>query len=61
MRPRDAYVVGKREYLVRIKGWGFWVATFGFPLFLAAVMVLPALLMTRTRAAQRLAVVDTTG
>ncbi|HVF59374.1 MAG TPA: ABC transporter permease [Thermoanaerobaculia bacterium] len=61
MRPSDAYVVGKREYLVRIKGWGFWVATFGLPLFMAAMMAVPALLMTRGHTAHRLALVDTTG
>ncbi|HEX5757849.1 MAG TPA: ABC transporter permease [Thermoanaerobaculia bacterium] len=61
MRPSDAYVVGKREYLTRIKGKGFWLATIGLPLFLAVMMVVPALVMTRSRSGQRLAVVDRTG
>jgi ABC-2 type transport system permease protein len=61
MRLADAYVVGKREYLTRLRGWGFWVATIGLPLFMAAVMVLPSLMLMRSRSAHRLAIVDTTG
>ncbi len=61
MRAGDAFVVGKREYLTRVKGWGFWVATAGLPLFMAAILILPSLLLMRSRSAHRLAVVDTTG
>ncbi len=61
MRLSEAFVVGKREYMTRIKGWGFWVATAGLPLFLAAMMVLPSLLLMRSSSAQRLAIVDTIG
>jgi ABC-2 type transport system permease protein len=61
MRLSDAMVIGKREYMTRIKGWGFWVATAGLPLFLAAMTLLPSLFLMRSRSAQRLAIVDTTG
>ncbi|MEA2695439.1 MAG: type transport system permease protein [Acidobacteriota bacterium] len=54
-------VVAKREYLQRIKGKGFWIATLIIPLFLVAVTVLPSLLLAKAETRQKVVVVDSTG
>ena len=54
-------MVAKREYLARVKSKGFWIATVALPLLMGAWMVIPSLVMTKTRATQSLAIVDTTG
>jgi ABC-2 type transport system permease protein len=61
MRPEYAVIVGKREYLARIRSKGFWIATVAVPAFIGAVVVGPSLLMSKTSTEQRLAVVDATG
>jgi ABC-2 type transport system permease protein len=61
MRARSIAVVAKREYLARVKSKGFWIATVTLPLLMGAWMVVPSLVMTKTRATQTLAIVDTTG
>ena len=61
MRLESVSVVAKREYLQRIKGKGFWIATLVLPLFLVAMAVLPSLLLSRSEAKQRVVVVDATG
>jgi ABC-2 type transport system permease protein len=61
MRLDHAAIVGKREYLTRVKSKGFWIATAVLPLFLAAMVLGPSLAARRSRAEQRLAIVDATG
>lgn len=61
MRLEHALIIGKREYLTRVKGKGFWIATIALPAFIAVMMVGPSLLMTKASSELRLAVVDTTG
>ena len=54
-------VVAKREYLQRVRGKGFWIATLVLPVFLAAVTILPSLLLAKAETRQKVVVVDTTG
>jgi ABC-2 type transport system permease protein len=61
MRPEIVAVVVKREYLQRAKTKSFWIMTLILPLFVVAVSVLPTLLLSKTKAYQRLVVVDETG
>jgi ABC-2 type transport system permease protein len=61
MRPEHAFIVAKREYLARLKSKGFWIATALLPLFMAAMILGPALAASKTKAQQRLAIVDATG
>jgi ABC-2 type transport system permease protein len=61
MRLELAAIVGKREYLARIRTKGFWIATVAVPAFIGAVVLGPSLLMSKTSTEQRLAVVDATG
>lgn len=63
-RPRPAgkiAVLTRREYLSRIQSKGFWVATLILPMVMAALFVLPGLILTRTGAEQRAVLVDETG
>src|SRR6185295_6574458 len=61
MRPSNVVAVAKREYLQRAKTKAFWIMTLILPLFVTAVSVLPALLLSRSKVSQRLVVVDETG
>ncbi|HVT61199.1 MAG TPA: ABC transporter permease [Thermoanaerobaculia bacterium] len=61
MQLSHAVVVGKREYLTRVKSKGFWLATALLPLFMGAMVLGPALAASKSRAEQRLAIVDSTG
>ena len=61
MRPEHAFIVAKREYLSRLKSKGFWIATALLPAFMGAMILGPALAASRTKAQQRLAIVDETG
>lgn len=61
MRVRNLFVVAKREYLARVTTKGFWLATVALPLLMGAWMVVPSLVMSKTRATQSLAIVDATG
>jgi ABC-2 type transport system permease protein len=61
MRLELAAIVGKREYLARIRTKGFWIATVAVPAFIGAVVLGPSLLISKTRTEQRLTVVDATG
>jgi ABC-2 type transport system permease protein len=61
MQPDHIVVVGKREYLQRVKSRAFWIATLILPLFVTAISLVPAWLMTTTRSSQKLVVVDETG
>jgi ABC-2 type transport system permease protein len=61
MRLDSIGVVAKREYLQRIKGKGFWIATLVLPVFLVAVTVVPSLLLAKAETRQKVVVVDSTG
>jgi ABC-2 type transport system permease protein len=61
MRLDKMLVLARREYLVRVKTKGFWIALLALPLFMAALIVVPALVMSKTRAELDLVVVDATG
>jgi len=61
MRLENVAVVGKREYLQRARTKAFWIMTLILPLFITAISVLPALLLSKSKAYQRLVVVDETG
>jgi len=50
-----------REYLTRVRSKGFWIATLLLPLAMAALVVLPSLVLMKTRGVHRMAVVDTVG
>ncbi|MEJ2085150.1 MAG: ABC transporter permease [Acidobacteriota bacterium] len=61
MRLTHVRSVTKREYLARLKSKGFWISTIALPVLMAAWAILPGLMMAKTTAGQRLAVVDETG
>src|SRR5215203_1293531 len=61
MRLENVGVVVKREYLQRAKTKAFWIFTLILPLFVVALSVLPALLLSKSKANQRIVVVDETG
>jgi ABC-2 type transport system permease protein len=58
---RRIWVLVRREYGSRIRSKGFWIATLVLPLFMAALIFLPTLVLTRARAEQRAVIVDETG
>ena len=61
MRLDNIVVVAKREYLQRVRSKGFWIGTLLLPIFIAAVTILPALLIFASRTSQTIVVVDETG
>ena len=61
MRLENAFIIGKREYLTRIKTKGFWIATVALPVFMLLAAVGPTLLIMKTQSKQRIALVDATG
>lgn len=61
MRLEKMRVLAKREYLVRVKTKGFWIALLALPLFMGSMFVVPALVMSKTRAELELVIVDATG
>lgn len=61
MRLKNVSVLSQREYTSRIRTKAFWISTLLLPALMAALVLLPALLIERTRAGQRLVVVDETG
>jgi len=54
-------VVAQRDYLSRVRTPAFWITTVILPLLMGAWMVLPSLIMSKSRGGLRLAVVDETG
>jgi ABC-2 type transport system permease protein len=60
-RPGKIAVLTRREYLSRIKSKGFWVATLVLPAAMTALFLLPAMILARTSADQRVVLVDATG
>ena len=61
MRLDSIRVVAKREYLQRIKGKGFWIATLLLPVLLTSATILPSVFLARSEAQQKIVVVDATG
>jgi ABC-2 type transport system permease protein len=53
--------VARREYLAGVRTKAFWISTVLLPVAMLAMLVLPSLLLLKTRATLRLAVVDATG
>ncbi len=53
-------IIAKREYMARIKSKAFWLGTVAIPVLMAAWAILPSLILSKTKAEQRLAVVDRT-
>jgi ABC-2 type transport system permease protein len=58
MRVERIATIARREYLAGVRTKGFWISTVAVPLLMAAMLVLPALLLARTRATLRVVVVD---
>jgi ABC-2 type transport system permease protein len=58
---RHVSVIAKREYVARIRSKGFWISTVALPVLMAAWLIVPSLVISKTRSSQRLAVVDSTG
>jgi ABC-2 type transport system permease protein len=58
---RRIYAVIRREYLERVRTKAFWISTLVVPLFLAAVMILPAWLAARGGGEFTVAVLDLSG
>ncbi|MCP4200784.1 MAG: ABC transporter permease [bacterium] len=54
-------IIAKREYAARIRSKGFWISTIALPVLMAAWAILPSLILSKTKADHRLAVVDLTG
>ena len=61
MWSRKTWVIAKREYVSRLKTKGFWISTVALPLLMAAWLILPTLIMSKTRSSLELTVVDETG
>ncbi len=61
MRIDPILTIAKREYLSRVKTKGFWIATLLLPLAMAALTILPSVIAMKTRASQRLIIVDEAG
>jgi ABC-2 type transport system permease protein len=61
MQPKNVAVIAKREYLQRAKTKAFWITTLILPLFVTAISTLPALLLSKSKASQKIVVVDETG
>jgi len=61
MRIDPVVTIAKREYLTRIKSKGFWIATLLLPIAMAALTILPSVIAMKSRASQRLVIVDEAG
>lgn len=61
MQPKNVVVIAKREYLQRAKTKAFWITTLILPLFVTAISTLPALLLSKSKASQKIVVIDETG
>ena len=61
MPTSKLWVIVRREYLSRVRTAGFWIGTVALPLMMGAWMVLPSLIMMKSRGELHLAVVDETG
>lgn len=54
-------VIAKRDFLSRVRTPAFWITTVILPLLMSGWVVLPSLIMSKSRGGLRLAVVDETG
>ena len=61
MQVTNVRTIAKREYMARLRSKGFWISTFALPILMAGWSILPSLMVAKTAAGQRLAVVDETG
>ncbi|MBZ0113755.1 MAG: ABC transporter permease [Thermoanaerobaculia bacterium] len=59
--PNKILTITKREYFSRIKTKGFWISTILMPVLMVAWMVLPSLILSKSKGGLHLAVVDETG
>jgi len=57
---RKIWAVIRREFVERVRTRAFLLSTILFPLFMAAMVILPGFLMSRSTGTQRLAFVDAT-
>jgi ABC-type Na+ efflux pump permease subunit len=57
LRWRKVTTIIRREYFIRVKTKAFWISTVAVPLMMAAFMVLPGLMMSRTGGTYAIAVV----
>lgn len=55
------FAVIRREFIERVRTKAFLLSTFGLPVFMVAIMVLPIMMMSGTDRTIRIAVVDATG
>jgi ABC-2 type transport system permease protein len=60
MQLENILILTRREYLTRIKTKGFWIGTLALPLVMAALFVLPSLILSKAGSEHRLVVVDET-
>ena len=60
LSTRNIGIVASREYMARIRSKGFWISTVSLPFLMAAWIVVPSLVMSKTKSSQQLAVVDLT-
>lgn len=61
MRADQIGAILRREYLTRVKSKGFWLATILLPVAMAVLVVVPVLIMGKTKADHRLTAVDAVG
>ncbi|HSM14024.1 MAG TPA: ABC transporter permease [Thermoanaerobaculia bacterium] len=61
MRGERIVTIARREYLAGVRTKAFWISTALLPLLMAAMLVLPSLVLMKTRATLRVAVVDESG
>jgi len=61
MRAERVLTILRREYGARVKTKAFWVATLLLPVAIAALVLVPSLVLVSTESIHRLGVVDETG
>jgi ABC-2 type transport system permease protein len=61
MQLEKMWVVLRREYVERLKTKSFWISTLTVPVLMAAMTILPSLLLLKAKGDHRLVVVDETG
>lgn len=61
MQLDKMWVVLRREYVERLKTKSFWISTLTVPVLMAAMTILPSLLLLKAKGDHRLVVVDETG
>ena len=60
-RARPTFLVARREYTTRVRTKAFWLSTILLPAFMGAMVFLPSLILLKSGARVRLAVVDGAG